>query len=123
MAKNIYVLILGVMICIGNELKRELNIDDDLRYLVNDLSNAKHKAIDIAVQLGIKKATRDTIASSAKDAVDMLRKVLEEFLQGNGSEPVTRESIIGALESASVQLPLIAEEMRKKYSSSPTGRL
>ena len=120
-------LMLNVMTCIGNKLKRELDseldIDDDLRYLVNDLSNAKHKAIDLAVQLGIKKATRDAIASSAKDAEEMLRMVLEEFLQGNGSEPIIRESIITALKSASVQLPLIAQEMNKKYSTSPTGRL
>ena len=108
---------------IGNELKKELDIDGDLKYLVNDLSNAKHKAIDLAVQLGIKKATRDAIASSTKDAGDMLRKVLEEFLQGNGSELITRESIIRALESGSVELPLIAQEMRQKYSTSPTGRL
>ena len=118
---------LNVMTCIGNKLKRELdsklNVDDDLRYLVNDLSEAKHKAIDLAVQLGIKKATRDTIASSAKDAGDVLRKVLEAFLQGNGSEPMTRESIITALKSASVELPLIAQEIRKKYGTSPTGRL
>ena len=116
------------MTCIGNKLKRELdselNVDDDLRYLVNDLSNAKPKAIALAVQLGIKKATRDDIVRSAKDVGDiMLRMVLEEFLQGNGSEPMTRESIITALKSASVELPLIAQEMSKKYGTSPTGRL
>ena len=114
------------MTCIGNKLKRKLdsklNVDDDLRYLVNDLSEAKHKAIALAVQFGIKKATRDSIERLAKDE-DMLRKVLEAFLQGNGSEPMTRESIIRALESASVQLPLIAQEMSKKYSTSPIGRL
>ena len=42
----------------------------------------------------------------------MLRMVLEEFLQGNGSEPITREIIITALKSASVELPLIAQEMK-----------
>ena len=116
---------MGLTTCkiIENELKRELNVDVDLKHLVNDLSEAKHKAIDLAVQFGIKKATRDAYASSAKDAGEMLRKLLEEFLQGNGSEPITREIIITALESCSIELPLIAQEMRQKYTSSPTGRL
>ena len=75
---------------------------------------------NIAVQFGIKKATRDDIVRLTTDAGDiMLRMVLEEFLQGNGSEPVTRESIITALKSNSVKLPLIAQEMRLKYSTSP----
>ena len=115
-------IITGVMTCIENELKRELE-EGDLKHLVNDLSEAEHKAMALAVQLDIKKATRDAIVSSTKDAGDMLRQVLEEFLQGNGSEPITRETIIRALESPSVKLPRIAKELTQKYSTSFTGRL
>ena len=103
------------------ELDRELNVDDDLRYLVNDLSEAKHKVIALAIQLGIKKATRDAFVRSTPDAGDMLIKILEEFLQKNGSDQVTRQSIIIALKA--IELPVIAQEMELNYGTSPTGRL
>lgn len=67
--------------------------------------------------LSLKVPTLEHIRESGKDSEECFRNVLKEVLEGKGRHPVTWSQLIDALKSKTVGFPLIAEEVRGKYSN------
>ena len=100
-------------IIIGNKLK-----EDDLVDILEDFWDARESALSIGFQL---KIPLETIVQSTTDKGEILIQILEEYLKGNGCQPITRERLIKALETKMVGLPRLANHLRQKYSPASSG--
>ena len=86
-----------------------------LRTLLNELAPVKHKWHKICIQLGI---SNSELSEFKKIRDDPLIEGLDYWLNGNTDVPITWGSVVAVLESPDVRENLLAEKLRKKWTTS-----
>ena len=102
---------------------------DDLRYIVTALADAQHKWYQIGVQLSVRVARLDCIASEyQRETSECLLHMLKEWLTSIDPTP-SWEALVDVLCNRAVHLQDVAKEIRDKYcsehklpSEKPAGR-
>ena len=101
--------------------QKELGLED-IRYVIEALTEVKLKWFQIGLQLGLPHSTLDCIESKCSNNYDKaLYEMIKEWLKLVSDQPHTWNDIVHTLTLQSVNEGRIADKIEKQWISSMTG--